>query len=274
MSEFEGEFIHKTEVLQSACEYDGRDQAISMPYAAEIQQLFISQITLAVKAGAHRMLADRTADILMNTSLAYANCRFEELHYVHFLQLTTLAEDIILKTAATKQGNLGESQQKPRYERNQGKDLHLPTGNATKWQRQERSKEVRTNATVANAGDITDLQVCIGDYQNTTKYFTSKNKVWCAPVREYAEGVCTNCKKKHSIGTLCDGGEIAKPTDSGNRHSLWQPERHGEGHGSRHFQTCHLPIPRRYRGTAKSEDMERSSRSRSTGYHCLGQCEQ
>ena len=73
---------------------------------------------------------------------------------------------------------------------------------------------------MANAGDITDLRVCIGDYQNTTKFFTSKNKVWCAPVREYAEGICTNCKKKHWIDTLCDGGDIAKPTDAGNRHSL------------------------------------------------------
>ena len=120
VAEFEGEFIDKTDILRAACEYDGKEQATSMPCADEIQRLFISKISAAVKQGAHTMLANRTADILMQESLEYANCRFEDLHYGHFMRVITVAEDIIVKTAATKRGNLGETGTKPRYDRTQG----------------------------------------------------------------------------------------------------------------------------------------------------------
>ena len=232
VAEFEGEFIDKTDILRAACEYDGKEQATSMPCADEIQRLFISKISATVKQGAHSMLANRTADILMQESLEYANCRFEDLHYGHFMRVITVAEDIIIKTAATKRGNLGDTSAKPRYDRNQGRDYdrgserntHLPAGNGTRWQKQERSKEIRTNATVASAGDIIDLQKCVGDYQNTTKFFTSKNKVWCAPIREHAEGVCGHCNKKHWLDTLCNGGDAGKLVDASERHSLCPKE--------------------------------------------------
>ena len=134
MAEFEGEFIDKTDILKAACEYDGKEHATSMPCADEIQRLFISKISATVTQGAHTMLANRTADILMQESLEYANCRFEDLHYGHFMRVITVAEDIIVKTAATKRGNLGETGTRPRYDRTQGRDyergpgrdLHLP----------------------------------------------------------------------------------------------------------------------------------------------------
>ena len=80
MAEFEGEFIDKTDILRAACEYDGKEHATSMPCANEIQRLFIAKISATVKQGAHTMLANRTADILMQESLEYANRRFEDLH--------------------------------------------------------------------------------------------------------------------------------------------------------------------------------------------------
>ena len=101
-----------------------------------------------------------------------------------------------------------------------GRDLHVPNGNGTKWQRREQTREVRTNATVANAGGIEELQVCIGTYQNTTKFFTQKNKVWCAPVREFATGMCGNCSTQHYIDTLCNGGDTCQAVPSTERHSL------------------------------------------------------
>jgi hypothetical protein len=148
------------------------------------------------------------------------------------MRVNTVAEDIMVKTAATKRGNLGDTNAKPRYDRAQGRDyergsgrdLHLPAGNGTRWQKQERTKEIRTNATVASAGDIIDLQKCIGDYQNTTKFFTSKNKVWCAPIREHAEGLCGHCNKKHWLDTLCNGGDACKLVDASERHSLCPKE--------------------------------------------------
>ena len=199
-----------------------------MPCADEIQRLFISKISAAVNQGAHSMLANRTADILMQESLECANCRFEDLHYGHFIRVITVAEDINVKTAATKRSNLSDAGTKPRYERAQGReyergpgrDLHLPAGNGTRWQTQERTKEIRTNATLASAGDIIDLQKCIDDFQNTTKFFTSRNKVWCAPIREHAERICGHCNKKHWLDILCNGGDACKLVDASERHSL------------------------------------------------------
>ena len=72
---------------------------------------------------------------------------------------------------------------------------------------------------MANAGDISDLQVVVGDYQNSTKFFTQKNKCWCAPVREYAQSPCTNCGLQHYIGTPCKGGDSCVKMPASERHS-------------------------------------------------------
>ena len=82
----------------------------------------------------------------------------------------------------------------------------------------------QSNATVASAGDIAKLQEKVGDYQNTTKFFTKKNKVYCAPIREHAQAMCKNCGKSHYIDTLCKGGDAFKPVPVNERHSLCPPD--------------------------------------------------
>ena len=155
---------------------------------------------------------------MMETNLSYANGRFEDLHPHHFLQLMTITEDIMLKREASKEANLGETATPYKY---QGRDRgpHLPPGNASQWQRKELAKEITSNATVANAGDIGDLQVVVGDYQNSTKFFTQKNKCWCAPVREYAQSPCVNCGLPHYIDTPCKGGDSCVKMPVTERHS-------------------------------------------------------
>ena len=64
-----------------------------------------------------------------------------------------------------------------------------------------------------------DLQVVVGDYTNTTKFFTQKNKCWCAPVREYAQSQCSNCGLSHSIDTPCKGGDSCVKMPANERHS-------------------------------------------------------
>ena len=132
------------------------------------------------------------------------------------MKLMMITEDIMLKREASKAANLGEPDQKAPY---QGRDLRLPSGNGNTWQRREQAREVKTNAAVANAGGIEELQVCIGQYQNSTKFFTQKNKVWCAPVREFATGMCENCSTQHYIDTLCNGGDACQTVASTERHS-------------------------------------------------------
>ena len=162
------------------------------------------------------------------STFKYANCRFEDLLPEHFLKLmmVTAAETIMRKREASRPGNLGTPA--PRYDKYQGRDLHLPEGSknkwhregeGTKWQRKELGKEIKSNATVASAGDIAELQETVGDYQNTTKYFTKKNKVYCAPIREHAQAACKNCGKSHYIDTFCKGGDAFKPTPANERHS-------------------------------------------------------
>ena len=72
---------------------------------------------------------------------------------------------------------------------------------------------------MASAGDIAELQEIVGDYQNTTTFFTKKNKVYCAPLREFAQAMCKHCEKNHYIDTLCSGGDAFKPTPANKRHS-------------------------------------------------------
>ena len=199
MSEFEGEFLAKENALRSACEHDGKDQGRRIPCMDDMQKIFIAKLSPDVKSEAHVMLSERRADFMVNANLAYSNCRFEDLLPEHFMKLMMVTEDIMLKREASKDANLGSPEQKGQY---QGRDLHLPGGNGTKWQRREQTREVRTNATVANASGIEELQVYVGQYQNSTKLFTQKNKVWCAPVREFATWMCENCNTQHYI-TLC-----------------------------------------------------------------------
>ena len=214
VSKFEGEFLSKESALRFACEHDGKDQSRHMPCPEDRQQLFISKILSDVKAEAHVMLSERRAEFTMNVSLEYANCRFEDLLPEHFLKPMMLTETIMRKREASRPGNLGTAA--PRYDKYQGRDLHLPEGSknrwhregeGTKWQRKELNKEIKSNATVAIVMDIADLQEKVGDYQNTTKYFTKKNKVYCAPIREHAQAMCKHCDKSHYIDTPCKGGD-------------------------------------------------------------------
>ena len=132
----------------------------------------------------------------------------------------------MLKREASRASNLGTSP--PRYDKYQGRDLHMPEGSknkwhregeASKWQSREIRRKIKSNATVASAGDIAELQEIVGDYQNTTKFFTKKNKVCCAPLREFAQAMCKHCEKNHYIDTLCSGGDAFKPTPANERHS-------------------------------------------------------
>ena len=172
------------------------------------------------------MLSERRADSMLNINLGYSNCRFEDLHPEYFLKLMMLTEDIMLKREASRASNLGTSP--PRYDKYQGRDLHMPEGSknkwhregeASKWQNREIRREIKSNATVASAGDIAELQEIVGDYQNTTKFFTKKNTVYCAPLRGFAQAMCKNCENKHYIDTLCSGGDALKPTFANERHS-------------------------------------------------------
>ena len=72
---------------------------------------------------------------------------------------------------------------------------------------------------MANAGNISDLQVAVGDYQNSTKFFTQKNKCWRAPVREFAQSPCVNCGLPHYINTPCKGGNSCVKMPANERHS-------------------------------------------------------
>ena len=141
VSEFEGEFLHKESILQAACEHDGKEPNRHIPCPDDMQKLFISKISSAVKIEAHVMLTERRADYMMEANLPYTSGRFEDLHPQHFLQLMTITEDIMLKREASKEANLGESSAPHRY---QGRDRgpHLPPGNASQWQRKELAKEI------------------------------------------------------------------------------------------------------------------------------------
>ena len=130
VAEFEGEFLNKESILRAACEHDGKDQNRHIPCPDDMQRLFISKISSAVKTEAHVMLTERRADYMTNVSMAYANGRFEDLHPQHFLQLMTITEDIILKRDASKEANLGEAAAPYRYQ-GRDKDLHLPSGNGS-----------------------------------------------------------------------------------------------------------------------------------------------
>ena len=48
--------------------------------------------------------------------------------------------------------------------------------------------------------------------------------MWCAPIREHAEGICGHCNKKHWLDTLCSGGDACKLVDALERHSLCPKE--------------------------------------------------
>ena len=78
---------------------------------------------------------------------------------------------------------------------------------------------MRANATIADQGDMASLQAAIGDYENTTTVFTSKNKVWCAPATPYAKAQCNNCNKEHWIDTPCAGGPQNSDVGAELRHS-------------------------------------------------------
>ena len=71
------------------------------------------------------------------------------------MKLMMVTEDIMLKRKGSNDANLGSSEQKGQYQgHSQGRDLHVPNGNGTKWQRREQTREVWTNATVANTAGI------------------------------------------------------------------------------------------------------------------------
>ena len=159
------------------------------------------------------MLMTRHAHTLISTDLAYANCKFEGMYHQHMMALFTTVETIILQRKASESQNLGTTPA-PAYT---PKARGTPTGGRSEqrkegkrdrnsWQRNERTAEVRANATVADQGDMASLQAAIGDYVNTTTFFTSKNKVWCAPATPYAKAMCKNCSKEHWIDTPCAGG--------------------------------------------------------------------
>ena len=259
VSEFEGEFLNKESILRAACEHDGKDQNRHIPCQDDMQKLFISKISSAVKVEAHAMLTERRADYMMETNLTYANGRFEELHPHDFLQLMTITEDIMLKREASKEANLGESAASPPY-KYQGRDRgpHLPQATRSQWQRKELAKEIKSNATVANAGDISDLQVVVGDYTNSTKFFTQKNKCWCAPVREYAQSTVqqlwASALHRHPMQ-----GRRQLREDASERQALCVSIKHDQGHGGWHFQALDSSVPGWHWGTSQGQDWTRGS---------------
>ena len=64
VSDFEGEFLNKESILRAACEHDVKDQNRHIPCPDDMQKLFISKISSAVKIEAHVMLTERRADSL------------------------------------------------------------------------------------------------------------------------------------------------------------------------------------------------------------------
>ena len=225
------------------------------------------------------MLSERRADSMLNIDLGYSNCRFEDLHPEHLLKLMMLTEDIMLKREASRASNLGTSPPQYKY---QGRDLHMPEGSknkwhrdgeASKWQNREIRREIKSNATVASAGDIAELQEVLGDYQHTTKFFTKKNKVYCAPLREFAQVMSKHCDKNHYIDTLCNGGDAFKPTQGCERKALLMSFGYGEGYGRQYLQKSNVQVPRGKRWPTKSHLWHRSC-SRSPHCHCRpGHCQ-
>ena len=150
------------------------------------------------------MLMTRHAHTLIQSGLTYANCKFEGMYHHHMMALFLTVETIILQRKASEAQNLGTTPTpaytpKPRGTPTGGQGWQKKDGkrDGTSWQRKERASEVQANATVTDQGDMASLQAGIGDYENTTTVFTSKNKVWCAPATPCAKAQCTNCNKEH-----------------------------------------------------------------------------
>ena len=144
------------------------------------------------------------------------------------MALFLTVETIILQTKASEAQNLGTMPAaaytpKPRGTPTGGRNEQRKDGkrerDGNSWQRRERTAEVRANATVADQGDMASLQAAIGDYENTTTVFTSKNKVWCAPATPYAKSQCKHCNKEHWIDTPCAGGPQNSHVGAKQRHS-------------------------------------------------------
>ena len=171
------------------------------------------------------MLMTRHAHTLIQSDLTYANCKFEGMYHHHMMAMFSTVETIILQRNASEAQNLGITPT-PAYT---PKPRGTPTGGqgrqakgkreGNSWQRKERASEVHANATVADQGDMASLQAAIGDYENTTTVFTSKNKVWCAPATPYAKAQCTNCSKVHWIDTPCARGPQNSDVEAELRHS-------------------------------------------------------
>ena len=172
------------------------------------------------------MLITRHAHTLIQADLTYANCKFEGMYHHHMMDLFSTVETIILQRKGSESQNLGKPPPTPPYT---PKQRGAPTGghgrqgtgrrDGNAWQRKERASEVHTNATIADQGDMASLQAAIGEYENTTTVFTSKNKVWCAPATPYAKAQCTNCNKEHWIDTPCAGGAQNSDVGAELRHS-------------------------------------------------------
>ena len=216
--------MDKEDLLRQACAFDGKDPLQVIPCKADIFKLFIGKVTATIQSKAHDLLSTRQAQVLLDLDLTYAECRFEDLEYDHFMLLISLAEDIIIKKAAARVANLGEvGHDAPKRGLQLPGGNSKPTGQRTKWQQKSIDYEVRVNSTVANCGDIADLQQLIGGYSNDTTAYVEKTGVWCSPIRKYSEVMCTNCSKLHWGDTRCDKGDCTQKSSAGERHSICPP---------------------------------------------------
>ena len=184
-----------------------------MPCPEDLQQLFISKTPADVKAEAHTMLSESCTDSMPNISLGHANCRFEDLHPEHFLKLMVVTEDIMRKQEASRSSlrdMIRLSIKGMIFTCLKGQRMN---GTVREKQANGRTenfdKEMKTNATVASAGDIADLQELVSDYQNTTKFFTKKNKVYCAPVREFTQAPCKYSVLRKKLTTSTPSAMVA-----------------------------------------------------------------
>ena len=131
---------------------------------------------------------------------------------------TTLASAYTLKPCGAPTGGHSEQRKEGKHEQDRNS-----------WQCRERTAEVQANATVADQGDMSSLQTVIGDYENTTTVFMSKNKVWCAPAMPYVKAQCKHCNMEHWIDMPCAGGP--QNSDVGGQSVTLQPaQRYAVGH--------------------------------------------
>ena len=111
---------------------------------------------------------------------------------------------------------------------------------------------------MANAGDISDLQVVVGDYQTARNSSHRRISAGVLQSGSTHSRQCTNCGLQHYIDTPCKGGDSCVKMPASEQ-ALCVPIQHGQRHGGWHVQAADSSIPRWHWGTSQGQDWTRGS---------------